>query len=81
MQDTGLFFGIGMVKNEFLHKGKKIPYDACHTGTLNDAKEFYKDSFEYIGTSKILYHNGVKNVYKTDYHCFIRKKKLPLSLL
>ena len=55
--------------------GIKLHYDACSGGDLESAKEFYKNAFDYIGTSKSMIINGVTQNSTVDYHFFIYKNK------
>jgi hypothetical protein len=48
--------------------GEIVEYHACSSSTYNEAVNFYKKSFDYIGKSKTFYvggrkYNSEKNMY------------------
>ena len=63
--------------------GVRQPYDGCSSGSLEEAKAFYKN-YEYIGSNDgLIYVNGVKNDFNRKYHFFIKSslKKIRLKKL
>lgn len=50
--------------------GKRQPFNAFSTDSLENAKKFYAN-FKYIGSGRIIYYNGTKNIFKEDHHFFI----------
>lgn len=61
-------------KTECLINNKVIVYDACSSNdSLDKAKKFYKNKFEYIGSSNTYYINGRKNISEKLHHFFKRK--------
>ena len=65
-------FGMTSVKTQCLLDGKIVYYDACSSGNLEDAKDFYKKNFEYIGSGYIYYINDVNNTSDKLHHFFKR---------
>jgi len=57
-------------KRECLIDGHCIPYDVCSRSSLDEAKAYYGEQFEYIGDSNVMYINGVRNESKSLYHFF-----------
>lgn len=54
--------------------GKVVFYDACSSNSsLEYAKDFYKNNFEYIGSGYVYFINGVENKSETQHHFFKRK--------
>ena len=60
--------------NEGLAEGKRVHYDACSSGTLEEGRRFYGDRYEYIGSGFKTWHNGVENNWKEEHHFFIIKQ-------
>lgn len=69
-----------MAKTECLINGIRIEYDACSSGSLKGAKEYYLPNFVYIGSNNgIIYVNNTLNDFKEPHHFFIyatKKQKL-----
>lgn len=55
--------------------GQRVPYDACSSvRSTEEAKEIYGENFEYIGTSKVMWINGVlQQDVRKPYHFFRQK--------
>ena len=60
-------------KHEAIIDGKKVPYDACGSGKLEDSLEFYKDDYEFIGSTKTLVINDTEVEDKEPVHVFKKK--------
>ena len=54
-------------------KAQIVPYNACATGSLEEAKRSY-DKFDYIGSGYVFYINGTRNINKKLHHYFISKQ-------
>lgn len=61
------------VTTEAIIDGKKVEYDACGTGDLEELIHAYGNSFKYIGTSDGIYLNGQHLHEGTPHHIFINK--------
>jgi hypothetical protein len=73
--DFDYIYELQPVYNEGLISGERVRYDACSSNTLGKAIEFYGDGYEYIGCSKVTYHNGVRNEWD-EMHYFFRRKPI-----
>jgi len=60
---------------EALIKGKRIEFNAQHTGDLQEAKNYYKDAFRYVGTTRTVWCNGIKSTAKETHHIFVRNSR------
>ena len=65
-------FGFKTAKTQCLLDGKIVFYDACSSGNLKEAKEFYKKNFKYIGSGYTYFINDVRNVSEKLHHFFTR---------
>jgi len=64
---------------EFEVDGERKYFDFCSTLDLETAKEYHKGFAPYhVGSSNILYLNGVRNEYKKIHHFF---NKQPLFII
>ena len=63
-------FGLKTAKTQCLLNGEIVFYDACSSGNLKEAKEFYKNNFKYIGSGYTYFINDVKNVSEKQKHFF-----------
>ncbi len=61
------------LKTECLIDGQKVDYDGCSISKLEEAKDFYKESFKYIGSGYIYFIEGTRNESKNLHHFFIFK--------
>jgi hypothetical protein len=58
---------------ECVVNGERRSFDAADDGDLEEAKEAYKNVFEYFGSGLICYYNGRKTIHKKLNHFFKRK--------
>jgi len=58
-----------------------IEYDACSSSSFDEACEFYKNKYDYIGASKTLYVCGVASHYDKDLYFFRYHSKDNKNLL
>jgi hypothetical protein len=52
--------------------GIRQNYDICSSRSIEEAQKFYGDEYKYIGSSHVLYINGVRNEFKELHYFFIR---------
>ncbi len=58
---------------ECLIKGVRLEYDACSSSSLIEAKKSYKNDFpNYIGSGRVYFINGTKNISKYNLHFFTK---------
>ena len=62
-------------KIEILLNGKFIECDAVGSESLEEAKEYYQEHFDYIGSSKVCFINGHRAEYEEPLHFFKYKFK------
>ena len=62
-------------KLECLIENDLIKYDALSRNSLEVAKTNYEPNFMYIGSSRIYYVNGVKQISDEDLHFFVKVRK------
>ncbi len=60
-----------IIKTECLINGERKNFDAQASCDLQEAKDFYSH-FTYIGSSKIWYADGVKQVEEKESHFFVK---------
>ena len=61
---------------ECIINGERLIYDSCASGYLLDAKKYYGDNFQYIGSNfGEIYIDGKYQNFKETTHFFIRSNK------
>ena len=63
-----------MIQAEDIHEveinGERIRYDLSSQGEIQEVKSFLEETHEYIGTSRVEFHNGHSRQYGREAHYF-----------